>query len=176
LLKSDPMHTRLGEIGKAALAPLALLVATACAGYQPGSFHGLHGARYTVGCLDVEVAPHSDPLAEGPAVTIAFGNRCDAATVVDLRAIRATARYSDGFRAPMAPRDPAGVIRPGTLDARLTGREILEYQPLAHHPAQPVELCLDLAAMDASEPSPVPVVTCVPALSPVILASAEVRP
>jgi hypothetical protein len=55
--------------------------------------------------------------------------------------------------------DPERQIRPVTLDARRVGRENIEYQLVGGN-GHVTQLCLDLAGIDAGEPSPVPVVTC----------------
>lgn len=111
------------------------LLVFACHAYQPGSIPGS-----TVGCLDVGVELESDPLAEGPVAAYTIGNRCDAAVVVDLGAVRATA----GGR-QVSHYDPRGEIRPKVLEARSVATENIEY---AAHPGD--RLCLDLSRIDSA--------------------------
>jgi hypothetical protein len=156
----------------AMLLPLSSVVLSslvACQGYRAGSFRGdtgeFVGAHRTVGCVDVSVASLRDPEARGPAARFSFGNRCDAATALDLSAVRVVARYADGERATVRPYDPGRVIRQGLLEARTTGTESIEYQS-PRRGVRVVELCMDLAGIDANEPSPRPVVVCLPAPEP----------
>ncbi len=141
------------------------LILCGCAGYKPGSLqHKSRGQVRTVGCLDIAVEALSDPQAEGPAANIRFGNRCDAAVVVDLGAITATARYRDGSAAELIVYDPRNTLRPAKLDARAAGWEVFEYHrsSIFDNGGIVEELCLDLAAVDRQEPSADPVVACVP--------------
>lgn len=144
----------------------ALLTAAAiagCGGYKAGSFRALSGSfageHRTVGCLDLAVEPVSDAAAAGLVAGITFANRCDVAVVLDLLAIEAVGRDLDGREIPMTAFDPDRELRPGLLEARTIGREVLEYQPLGGGPA-PYDLCLDLARVDAAAPSPTPIVAC----------------
>jgi hypothetical protein len=107
---------------------------TAC-GYRGGSFSGPRGAfagdRVTVGCLDVAVSAVHDAAAEGPAIAYEFGNRCDRPARVDLTAIAVRGRTAGGAEVTLAPFDPLGELRPARLEARRTGREVIEYQAAA---------------------------------------------
>lgn len=137
-------------------------------GYQPGSFRQdgqeLAGERATVGCLDLAIEYVADPIAIGPVGHFQIANRCDHATVVDLGAVRATARFDDGSLRPMRPYDPSGVIVPKWLDGRRVAVEYLEYLPVTDSPGAPtgevrpeqwaseaaaVVLCLDVSGIDA---------------------------
>ncbi len=121
-------------------------VASGCA-YKAGSFsHSstyFAGQRASVGCLDVAIERRPD-LAEGGAVLgYSFGNRCDRAATIDLRAVRVEGRTFDGQSAVLLPFDPGGEIRPLLLDGRRAGTEALAYQadaPLA-------EVCVDVASL-----------------------------
>lgn len=136
-----------------------------CRGYQAGSFRDFRsafpGERATVGCLDIAVAETSDTAAEGPVAALAFANRCDAAVVVDLSAIRATGWSDDGASQPLGLFDPAGEIRPLTLEARGSGREVIELVP--QQPAPIGRVCLDLAGVDRDARIAQPVVVCLAA-------------
>jgi len=142
-----------------------IVVAAACQGYRAGAFRGLGheftGERLTVGCLDVAIEAVADPAAEGTAVGFTLGNRCDAAVRVDLRAATATVHYRDGRAGPAVPFDPRRELRPAWLEARSIAREVIEYQA-PHDAGPPFEVCLDLARIDTSEPSPLPVTVCIP--------------
>lgn len=150
--------------------PIALVLgvlpalAAGCA-YHPGSFHEpmgpeFAGERVTVGCLDVAVARHDDAVVEGPAIAYEFGNSCDAPARVDLGAIVVTGRTTSGREVAMYPYDPDGVIRPGRLEARRYGREIIEYRaPVAE---RVVMACVDVAPI-AGDPAVRSRVVCVDA-------------
>lgn len=147
-------------------AVVAALAMAACGSYKPGTLgggspHGMH----TVGCLDVTVESLSEDKAEGPAAKLHFGNRCNAAVLVDFAAIQATVRYRDGREDRAQIYDPESTLRPVLLDVRQQGWEAFEYQPVDsdsdHDGAVPEALCLDLAGMDRNEPSAVPVMACV---------------
>jgi hypothetical protein len=145
---------------------VAALALAACGTYKPGSLgggnpYGIH----TVGCLDVTVESLSDDKAEGPAAKLQFGNRCNAAVLVDFAAIQATVRYRDGHQARARIHDPENTLRPVLLDVRQQGWEAFEYQPIDSDSDDdgrvPEALCLDLAGMDRHEPSAAPVMACV---------------
>lgn len=147
----------------------ASVAVCACQGYRTGSFHDgfidFAGEQRSVGCLDVAVAPLRDAKIRGPAAQIAFGNRCDAATPVDLTAIEVVAHYDDGASARLRPHDPDDEIRPGMLDGRSSGVENIEYMLPDGVRERPVEICFDLTNLDAGEPAPEPVLACIPVLS-----------
>jgi hypothetical protein len=122
-----------------------VLAAAACT-YQPGSFQfhapTIAGARATVGCLDVAIARRPD--FEGAAVLeYRFGNRCSAATVVDLAHARVVGRTADGHQRALAPDDPRGELEPLTLAGRTDGGEALAYAADAAF----VEVCVDAATV-----------------------------
>lgn len=148
----------------------ASVIVCGCQGYRTGSFHDgfidFAGERRTVGCLDVAVAPLRDAKIQGPAAQIAFGNRCDAATPIDLPAVEVVAHYDDGASVVLEPHDPDGEIRLGMLDGRSSGVENVEYVLPRGFGGQPVEICFDLTELDASEPHPEPVLACIPVLDP----------
>jgi hypothetical protein len=155
------------------LAWASLGLVAAC-GYRGGSFRGpdgpFPGERAAVGCLDVAVAPHADVDASGPVLAYEFGNRCDHPTTVDLAAVRVRARTVDGREIELAPYDPLGELRVAQLDARKTGREVIEYRAAV---AGSIALaCAELSGIEgrAGEPRAV----CVTAST--APAVAEVRP
>ena len=135
--------------------PVALLLAataSACA-YEPSSFHypllgELAGARATTGCLDVAVARVTSVEAEGPVVSIAFGNRCDRAVVVDVTRLRFTGRDEAGRDWPLRLVDPRSEIRPYPMEARVAGRELLELR--GGPPVAPREVCVDIGGLAAN--------------------------
>jgi hypothetical protein len=120
----------------AVLVPLTFV---ACYAYQPGAISG-----QTVGCLDIRVDLETDPQAQGPVAAYTIGNRCDAAVVVDLAAVRATA----GGRV-VRHRDPRGEIGPKVLEARSVAQENIEYTAHAGD-----RLCLDLSRVDRASRGP----------------------
>ncbi len=127
----------------------AVSLAAAC-GYRAGSFTGatgpFAGERATIGCLDVGVSSHADPAAEGPAIAYELGNRCDHPARVDLGAVIVRGRTDSGREIELAPFDPEGELRPVRLEARRTGREVIEYHAAV---AEPVRLvCVELAGID----------------------------
>lgn len=137
------------------------LLAVGCRGYHPDSLSvASTGELRTVGCLDMAVEPDADPEAVGPVVRLTFANRCDSAVAVDLAAIRASAVLHDGRRVAMRLFDPDSVVRPGLLEARLVGREILEFQAPGDATAGARELCLDLAGVDRDAALDRPVIVC----------------
>jgi len=151
-----------------------LVVAAGCRAYQPGSLTvSSVGELRRVGCLDVSIEPDADAEAVGPVARITFANRCDAAVRVDLAAIRATARLGDGRRVTMRMFDPALVVRPGLLEARSAGSETIEFQVPGDPTAHALELCLDLAGVDAGADLDRPVIACLGGSAPAV---AEVAP
>jgi hypothetical protein len=127
----------------------ALLLAGGC-GYSSGSFQGptgrFAGEHVTVGCLDVGVSATSDAAAQGPVIAYQFGNRCDRPARVDLAAVVVRGRTSDGAELELAAYDPVGELRPATIEARMTGREVIEYHAVGTHPVTMV--CVDLDRLD----------------------------
>lgn len=134
--------------GSAFLAALILL-AGGC-GYSSGSFQGptgrFAGEHVTVGCLDVGVAATADLAAEGPVIAYDFGNRCDRAARVDFAAVVVRGRTAGGDELELAPYDPDGELRPERIEARRTGREVIEYRSAGTDPVQLV--CVDLDGLD----------------------------
>jgi hypothetical protein len=131
----------------------ALVVAAlgvAGCGYRAGSFHGPRGEfagdRVTVGCLDVAVAPFHDAAAEGTAIVYEFGNRCDRPARVDLGAVSVHGRTADGRDVTLEPFDPLGELRVARLEARRTGREVIEYAAPAADAL--LLVCADVGTLD----------------------------
>lgn len=150
------------------LAPAALLglawLSSGCTytGGQFGSLAGpFPGERVIVGCLDVAIDRHTDGVITGAAAKYSFGNRCDAAVVVDFTAVVATGMTASGAVVPLRAYDPAGVLAPHALDGRRFGSEIIEYQStegviaLSH-------LCLDVSRLETRANSAAPVSVCLP--------------
>lgn len=137
-----------------AVVTLCLGLATTACAYKPGSFafplagEAARGEHVTVGCLDVAVdALLPSPGTTGQVVEVFFANRCDRETVVDFAALRAIGRDEEGRERALAIFDPAGQVRPLTLEARVAGREVIELR-VAGDPARAVgEACLDLAPL-----------------------------
>jgi hypothetical protein len=156
-------------MGRWALVLGASVVVCGCQGYRMGSFHDgfvdFAGERRTVGCLDVAVAPLRDAGIQGPAAQIAFGNRCDAATRLDLTAVDVVAYYHGGASVRLEPHDPDGEIRSGMLDGRSSGVENIEYMLPIGFGERPVEMCFDLTGLDGSDPEPEPVLACIPVVT-----------
>ena len=133
---------------------VSLLALAACHGYRAGSFRGprgpFPGEPVTLGCLDVAVARSHDAGAQGPAVELAFGNRCRRPVTVDLTRMSARGRdaagqdvrlvaYESGRRDPAAAaRRPPGrtrghrAVATGGADAPLT------------------QVCVDVGGIDRS--------------------------
>lgn len=148
--------------------------------YQPGTLAPVTGvgAVQTAGCLDIAVEPVDDQVAAGPVAEIRLGNRCDGAVLIDLASIAATVRLDDGRVGVMRVYDPMGVIRPALLDGRSMAREVLEYHlvPGEAHGRAARQLCLDFRAVDQNDPSPLPVVSCVPLPSETVTLNLESAP
>jgi hypothetical protein len=126
----------------------------ACA-YQPSSFRArsqgaFAGERATVGCLDIAVAAHRD-AAIRQAVEVQFANRCDRAVLVDFTALRAEGRGDGGHRYAMSIHDPRREIRALELEARTTGREVLQ---VTSDRAAPARMCLDVGRIAGSPDGP----------------------
>ena len=137
-----------------------LTVALIGCAYKPGTFRNQRGhflgERHTVGCLDVAVRRMHDAVATGTVAAVAFGNRCDQPTTIDLAAIRAIAYAADGTISSPALRDPDGVIQPTRIGARKSGTEYLEYQTKT----AVAQLCLDLTRVDAEARKPHAAIVC----------------
>jgi hypothetical protein len=144
------------------LVPFVFAALAACRGYQPGTLQvQQHGELRTVGCLDIAVAPLDDAAADGPVASISFANRCDAAVQIDLAALRATGVFAARGAVPLQMFDPAGVVRAGMLEARMVGREDIEWSLPSGATEQPAQLCLDLAGLDPAAALDRPVIACV---------------
>lgn len=132
------------------VALVGLIVLQASCGYRSGSFQGptgqFAGEHVTVGCLDVGIGATSDAAAEGPVIAYEFGNRCNRVARVDLAAVVVRGRTSRGAEMELAPFDPDGELRPARIDARRTGREVIEYRAAGPDPVRMV--CVDLDGMD----------------------------
>lgn len=127
----------------------AVSLAAGC-GYRAGSFTGptgmFAGELVTIGCLDVGVSSHVDPVAEGPAIAYELGNRCDRPARVDLGAVIVRGRTDGGREIELAPFDPEGELRPVRLEARRTGREVIEYHAALADPVR--QVCVELEGID----------------------------
>lgn len=132
---------------------LVLGLALCACGTQSSSLRARSGGeRATVGCLDVAVAAHRD-AAIRHAVEVQFANRCDRAVLVDFTALRAEGRGDGGHRFAMLIHDPRGEIRPLELEARTTGREVLEVTSDRAAPS-PARMCLDVGRIAGSPDGP----------------------
>jgi hypothetical protein len=131
---------------------LAVVFASACMSYAPGSFHSYStpfaSTRATVGCLDVSVErglPHDDKApVQGPVITVTFGNRCDHRVGIALANLRVA---GDGV--DLVPYDPKHELRNAALGSGDTGRESIEYRGIASD--RPV--CVDVGRLDSRAPS-----------------------
>jgi hypothetical protein len=123
----------------------AVSLVAAC-GYRAGSFTGPNGRfageQATVGCLDVGVSSYASAEAEGPVIAYEFGNRCDRPTPVDLGAVIVRGRTESGREIELAPFDPDAELRPARLEARRTGREVIEYRAAVTDPIR--QVCVEL--------------------------------
>lgn len=132
------------------VAAVAVGVTVAACGYRAGTFEGPRGSfvgeRVTVGCLDVAVTTHADADAVGPVIAYEFGNRCDHPSTVDLAAVRVRGRTAAGDEVALVAYDPRGELRAARLEARRTGREVIEYRA----PGQDVVqlACVELELLD----------------------------
>ena len=139
---------------------LATVVAAGCS-YRAGSFAdsagAFPGAGVALPCLDLAVALVHSPSATGPVIQYSFGNRCRRSITVDLAAARVTARDAAGNQAALHPYDPRGEIRVLPLDGLLSGREQIFY--LGPQPMSAISICIDVAGVDQSTPTP-PRVVC----------------
>lgn len=130
---------------------VTVLLVSGC-GYRAGSFRFVGGAyppeRVTAGCLDIGVGGHLHSRDNAPVVMYALGNRCDAPTVVDLRAIRAWGVAATGEVVPLVPHDPRRELGPRSLASSWAGRAAIEYMP-AQRGVRPVfvEVCVELAGI-----------------------------
>jgi len=161
------------------LASFGVVLVGACSSYHAGSYSGPRGPfagdRATVGCLDVAVAAHPDAAASGPVLAYEFGNRCDHATTVDLTAVAVRARTVDGRAVLLAPYDPLAELRAARLEARRTGREVIEYRASA-----PIAIaCAELAGLEGGYGEARTVCVAMPDAAPAAAAQpavAEVSP
>lgn len=124
---------------------------TGCATYSPGAFatrgENFTGQLLTVGCLDLGIVGTRDAVAPGPVVEYQFGNRCDRAVPLDLRAVTAVGRTSSGQQVALVPFDPYGEITPKRLEARTAGKERLEYRNARDLGIDIVEVCVEVGAI-----------------------------
>lgn len=138
---------------------LLLTLVPACASYAPGSFAArgqpFAGHGVTRGCLDVAVEVANDAYASGPVATFQFGNRCDHEQVVDLASVVVTGRTTDGKKVALSPHDPKGEIVALPLDARMVGRERIEYEPTPSG-VELASVCLDLERIAGADGPPRP--------------------
>lgn len=143
--------------------PIVVLLAVGC-GYRPGSFAHFSapfaGERVRTRCLDVAVRS-AGRSAEGDVVGLTFGNRCDRGVWIDVGAVRVHGRYPDGSTVALAAFDPERVIRPGLLDGRASGEELIEYQWPPDAASPPPWICLDLAGLEVEAPVDRPLEACV---------------
>jgi hypothetical protein len=105
-------------------------------------------ASRRVGCIDVRIALACNRVVapNRPLVAFAFGNWCDAPATIDFTKVRVTARDADPGDQPMTAFDPRGEIRPAVLDARGSGREVVEFDGVADD--RPVHsLCIDVSSL-----------------------------
>lgn len=131
---------------------IAGVVGLAGCAYRPGSFRQplgkaeFRGERATAGCLDVAVLARTSATAS-QVVEVHFANRCDRPTVVDFPALRSTGRDAEGREHALAIYDPAGQLRPLTLEARVAAREVIELQATSDAGIHLTGACLDIAAL-----------------------------
>lgn len=129
---------------------VALLAATGCA-YQPGSFATYHdalsGSRARVGCIDLAVA--AEPTDRGAVLKFVFGNRCDRSVVVDLASVHVRANGRHGETLKLVAFDPRVEITPLPIDARMWGREQIEFRAMpGSTSASIVDVCADVGRID----------------------------
>jgi hypothetical protein len=126
------------------------VLASGCA-YKAGSFShfkaGFAGQRASLGCLDVAVERRPDLPEGGTVLGYSFGNRCERAARIDLRAVRVEGRTFDGQSVVLTAFDPRGEIRPLLLDGKMAGTEALAY----HADARLAEVCVDVAMLARTE-------------------------
>jgi len=137
---------------------VSLVALGACHGYRAGSFRGPQGRfvgeQVTLRCLDVAVSRSLDGAAQGPAVEVAFGNRCRRPVTVDLSRMQARGRDEAGQDVRLVAYDPRGEIRPLPLDGLLVGREVIELQrPGTVDPPPLTQVCVDVGGIDGSAPA-----------------------
>ncbi|MBE7448048.1 MAG: hypothetical protein HS111_03915 [Kofleriaceae bacterium] len=146
------------RLAAACAVALVTPVLVGCAGYRAGSFavagEPFVGERTTLGCLDVAVDVHRDPVAAGPVVHYQFGNRCDRAATVDLGRVRVTGRTRDGAEVALVPFDPHGEIRALPLDAHRAGRERIEYRTRRDLGGDVISVCVAVGDLGAGSPAP----------------------
>ncbi len=127
------------------------VAATGC-GYRAGSFADststFPGTHLALGCIDLAVALSSDPVATGPVIGYAFGNRCRREITLDLASIRAVARDPSGGDRQLTAFDPDHEIKPLSLPPAMTGREAIEYRGVDKVSV----ICVDVSGADRSAP------------------------
>lgn len=137
-------------------AILASLLAVGACSYRAGSFANYHGGfpgtPMTVGCLDVAIDQHRSE--RGVTLLFNFGNRCDRGVVVDLVSVRVTARDSRAQAIALVPYDPRAEIVRAPIDARMWGRETIEYRTPDGRANDLVEVCAEIGRLDGSQSSP----------------------
>ena len=133
---------------------VSLLAVGACS-YRAGSFANYHGrfpgTAMTVGCLDVAIDQHR--RERGVTLLFNFGNRCDHSVVVDLVSVRVSARDSRSENIALVPYDPRTEIMRAPIDARMWGRETIEYRTPDGVVADLVEVCAEVGRLDGSQSS-----------------------
>lgn len=133
---------------------VAAIAATGCS-YHAGSFADrwgpFPGPHVELPCLDLSLALLDRAPAAGSVIQYSFGNRCRNTIIVDLAAVRVTARSTMGEVVTLRPSDPRNEIRPSALDGLLSGREQILYQ--ATNPVTPIAICIDASALDRSSPA-----------------------
>ena len=125
---------------------VAVLLLASC---YNGNYRGFIGQRvHFTECLDLAVAPSSDAVAPGRVLAYTFGNRCVRDVRVDLSAVRAVGRYSDGLH-PMRALDPHHELRPLRLEGLDSATEQIAYA--ADDGSKPTAMCVDVGAVEPSE-------------------------
>jgi hypothetical protein len=109
-----------------------------------------------VGCVDVRVASLVDRAADpsSPVVAYDFGNRCRRPALVDLTRVRVVAGYGPATASVLRPFDPEGVIQPGLLDGRGTGREVIAYLSPRGQLDPPAWFCVDVGRLSDGDLQP----------------------
>ena len=133
---------------------VAVFAAAGCR-YHAGSFADtagpFPGPHIELPCLDLSLALADRAPAAGSVIEYSFGNRCRKTIVVDLAAVRVTARGTTGEVVTLRPFDPRNEIRPSALDGLLSGHEQILYQ--ATSPLTATAICIDVSALDRSSPA-----------------------
>ncbi len=104
------------------------------------------GQRVTFGdCIDLAVAQTVDAGARGTVLAYTFGNRCAHLAPIDLSAIHAVGRYSDGIH-PMHAIDPQHELRPLRVELWSSATEQIAYE--SDDGATPTAICVDVGAVE----------------------------